>query len=169
MVAEAAKTEPLPQPGDLDFQPSDLFQVPGGHAQELASAFEVGQRRQDAGHHGYAHALPPFQHPLPHAIQNFFQARLPDLVRNGCVAKCVTQDSGIGASVHWHTSDRERIPHHRFYARGEGVGVDATMGVQESSVNVEEIGVAVVPAKSIADGYEALSRRRLQPAGVLRH
>jgi hypothetical protein len=29
--------------------------------------------------------------------------------------------------------------------------------VQEGAVNVEEVGIAVVPAKSIADGYEALS------------
>ena len=98
-------------------------------------------------------------------IQNFFQARLPHLVGNGRVAKCVAQDSGIGAAVHWHTGDRERIPHHRFHAQGEGVGVHAAMGVEQGPVNVEEVGVAVVPAKSFADGYEALSRRRLQPAG----
>ena len=75
----------------------------------------------------------------------------------GRVAKGIAQDSGIGAAVHWHCSDRQRMPHHRLHARGEGVGVHAAFGVQEGAVNVEEVGIAVVPAKSFADGYEALS------------
>jgi hypothetical protein len=47
--------------------------------------------------------------------------------------------------------------------------VHAAVGVEQGPINVEEIGVAVIPAKSFADGYEALSRRRDKPAGFFLH
>ena len=59
-----------------------MFQVAGGHAQELAAALEVGQHRQDAGHHRYAHAFPLLLHSGAQAFKDFFETRLPYLVVN---------------------------------------------------------------------------------------
>ena len=106
---------------------------------------------------------------LPHELKDFFQASLPHLVRDGGQTKGVAQDAGIGAAVHGHSIDGEGMPHHCLHAGGEGTRVHAAMGVQQGPVNIEEIGVAVIPAKSLLDGYEALSRRcgqagRLFPA-----
>jgi hypothetical protein len=43
------------------------------------------------------------------------------------------------------------------------------MGVEQGAIDVEEIGVAITPAKSFADVYQALSLRRYQPAGFFPH
>jgi hypothetical protein len=61
------------------------------------------------------------------------------------------------------------MAHHRLYAPGEGVGVYAALGLEQGPIDVEEIGVAVVPAKSIADNHRALSRGSVHPAGLLLH
>ena len=74
--------------------------------------------------------FPLLQHPGPHALQDFFETRLPYLVFNRREAKGVAQDTGIGAAVHGHTVHRERMPHHRLHAPGEGVGVHAALSVQ---------------------------------------
>jgi hypothetical protein len=97
-------------------------------------------------------------------LKDFFLAGLPHFISNGRVAKCVAQNSRIGTAVHGHSSNRYRIPHHRFYAAGEGISMNSTVGMQEGAVNIEEVGVAAVPAKSFTDGYGALSRRSFQPA-----
>jgi hypothetical protein len=47
------------------------------------------------------------------------------------------------------------MSHDEFHTGRESVGVYAALGVQESAVNVEEIAIAVVPTKSVADGDEA--------------
>jgi hypothetical protein len=47
--------------------------------------------------------------------------------------------------------------------------MDATLGVKQGPINVEEIGVALIPAKSFLDGYQALSRRWDKPAGYFLH
>jgi hypothetical protein len=47
--------------------------------------------------------------------------------------------------------------------------MDATLGVKQGPINVEEIGVALIPAKSVTDGYLALGRRWDKPAGYFLH
>jgi hypothetical protein len=43
------------------------------------------------------------------------------------------------------------------------------MSAQQSSIDIEEVGIAIIPAKSLADGYESLHGRRLNPAGISYH
>src|SRR5580698_997249 len=105
-IAESAKGKPVAQTGDFDLQPSDLFQVASGDTKKFASVLEVSQRRQDAGHHGYAHAAAPLEDRLAHALEDFFLAGLPYFIGNGRMAKGVAQDSGIGTAVHGHSSNR---------------------------------------------------------------
>jgi hypothetical protein len=42
------------------------------------------------------------------------------------------------------------------------------MRAQQSPIDVEEINIALIPAKALADGYESLCRR-LNPAGISHH
>jgi hypothetical protein len=48
------------------------------------------------------------------------------------------------------------MPHDEFHAGRESVGVNPALGVKKSAVNIEEVPLAVVPAKAVADGGEGL-------------
>ena len=102
---------------------------------------------------------------LPHALKNFFQARLPHLVGDGRVAKCVAQDTQYRccrarARQQSRADAPSPLPRSRRRRR-----CARRHGREEGSRQCRRVGVAVVPAKSFADGYEALSRRSVQPAG----
>ena len=90
------------------------------------------------------------------SVEYLVEVGLPYFVRDRGLAKGVAQDAGVGAPVHWHACDRERKAQHRFHAGGERVGVHAPMGVEQSSIYVEEIGVAIVPAKTFTDEEQIL-------------
>jgi hypothetical protein len=48
------------------------------------------------------------------------------------------------------------MAHDRFHGRGEGTSVYATVGVEKSSVYVEEVGIAVITTETIPDVCDAL-------------
>jgi hypothetical protein len=106
---------------------------------------------------------------LPHDLKDFFQAWLPHLIGDSRQTKCIAQDTGVGTAVHGNGIDRQRMPQDRLHARRKGARMDATLGVKQGPINVEEIGVALIPAKSFLDGYQALGRRWDKPAGYFLH
>ena len=110
-----------------------------------------------------------FQDHFPHPLKNFFQARLPDVVGDGSKAECLAEDTGVRVAVNRHGVDGKRTPHDRLHAQGKRVRMNAALSVQQGPVYVEEISVAVVPAESFTDGYEALSRRWINLTGRILH
>ena len=130
-VTEAAESKVITQSRDLDLQPADLLQVASCNPKDLAPALEVGQHRQDARHHGYAHALPPLHDGLRACASRISSMRGCHI--SSAMAAWRKASRRIPVSVlpcTGHAGNRERMSHDGFHTRRESVGVYAALGVQ---------------------------------------